>query len=46
MTPSTFRVAVNYIENKTLTFKGAYNFAYLKENNKLIFKEAEKAVDN
>jgi hypothetical protein len=46
MTPEIFRVAANYVKNKTLTLDSIIYFAFLKENNKLIFSEIELAVKN
>jgi hypothetical protein len=46
ITPELFREAANYLQNKTLTLESANNFAYIKENNKLIFAEIELAVKN
>jgi hypothetical protein len=46
ITPETFREAANYVQNKTLTLECAIDFAYIKENNKLIFAEVEIVVKN
>jgi hypothetical protein len=46
ITPEIFREATNYLQNKTLTLERARNFAYLKENDKLIFAEVEISVKN
>jgi hypothetical protein len=46
ITPEIFRETANYVQNKTLTLESARDFAYLKENDKLIFAEVEIAVKN
>jgi hypothetical protein len=46
ITPETFREAANYVQNKTLTYEGARNFANIKKFKSLIFAEVEIAVKN
>jgi hypothetical protein len=46
ITPETFKEAANYMQNGTLTLKGAKKYSFIKEKCKEIFEEVVLTIKN